>query len=57
MQLFICSNLKITGKEVTVDNATEIVNQLRKVLRARPWYKFFTGLCMWKKIQCWVAFF
>jgi hypothetical protein len=36
MQLFICSNLKITGKEVTVDNAIEIVNQLRKVLRAKP---------------------
>lgn len=49
MQLFICSNLKITGKEVTVDNATEIVNQLRKVLRARPWYKFFLQDYVWEK--------
>ena len=41
MQLFICSKFQIKGTEIQVENNSELVNQLRKVLRAKPWYKFF----------------
>ena len=49
MQLFICSQIQIKGKEVQINNNPEIVNQLRKVLRAKPWYKFFLQDGNWKK--------
>ena len=49
MQLFICSQIQIKGKEVQVNSNSEIVNQLRKVLRAKPWYKFFLQDENWTK--------
>ena len=40
MQLFITDDFKIS-KEKIVITENRIVNQLRKVFRAKPWYRFF----------------
>lgn len=40
MQLFICPNLHLQGQLLTIKNHPELVRQLRKVLRAKPGYRF-----------------
>ena len=49
MQLFICSQIQVKGKEIQVNNNPDVVNQLRKVLRAKSWYKFFLQDENWAK--------
>ena len=41
MQLFICPQIEEKGSDITIKDNIELVNQLRKVLRAKPWYTFF----------------
>ena len=41
MQLFICPDLEEQGSEIIIKNNPELVLQLKKVLRAKPWYVFY----------------
>lgn len=49
MQLFICNQIEAKGTEIQITDNSELVNQLRKVLRAKPWYKFFIQDRTWTK--------
>ena len=49
MQLFICNQIEAKGTEVQIIDNSELVNQLRKVLRAKSWYKFFIQDKAWTK--------
>lgn len=41
MQLFICPNINIAWTQLVIRENSELINQLRKVLRAKPWYQFY----------------
>lgn len=41
MQLFIHNLIKIQADQIELKNASDIIHQLRKVLRAKPGYYFF----------------
>lgn len=41
MQLFICPHFECKNKQVIIRENKELVNQLKKVLRAKEWYQFF----------------
>ena len=49
MQLFICPQIEEKGSDIIIKDNIELVNQLRKVLRAKPWYTFFVQSIEWKK--------
>ena len=49
MQLFICPQIEEKGNNIIIKDNIELVNQLRKVLRAKPWYTFFVQPIDWKK--------
>ena len=49
MQLFICPQIEEKGSDIIIKDNIELVNQLRKVLRAKPWYPFFVQSIEWKK--------
>jgi 16S rRNA (uracil1498-N3)-methyltransferase len=49
MQLFICPKIEEKGSDIIIKDNIELVNQLRKVLRAKPWYTFFVQPIDWIK--------
>ena len=49
MQLFICNQIEAKSAEIQITDNSELVNQLRKVLRAKSWYKFFIQDKAWNK--------
>ena len=49
MQLFICPQIEEKGSDIIIKDNIELVNQLRKVLRAKPWYIFFVQPINWIK--------
>ena len=48
MQLFICEQLKLEGNKLFIQNNKELFDQLRKVLRAKPWYDFYVQDYSWE---------
>ena len=48
MQLFICEQLKLEGNKIFIQNNKELFDQLRKVLRAKPWYDFYVQDYSWE---------
>ena len=48
MQLFICEQLKLEGNKLFIQNNKELFDQLRKVLRAKPWYDFYVQGYSWE---------
>ena len=48
MQLFICEQLKTEKEKLFIQNNKELLDQLRKVLRAKPWYEFFVQDWNWE---------
>ena len=48
MQLFICEQLKTEKEKLFIQNNKELFDQLRKVLRAKPWYEFFVQDWNWE---------
>ena len=49
MQLFICSDFEEQGSELIIKNNGDLIQQLRKVLRAKPWYVFYVQDFQWEQ--------